>query len=174
VLDLIPKTVLPNLFNFSQEHVVESKDIKEIKTIIDLMKKNDLSVFEIEKEGFRLKLQRGPSSQAAAVAALPMGVLPKTATTAPEGAPAAVKATESVPLREIVSPMVGTFYRATSPDASPFVDVGKTVTEESVVCIIEAMKVMNEIKAETSGVIAEVLAENGKPVQFGQVLFRVR
>ena len=70
--------------------------------------------------------------------------------------------------------MVGTFYRAASPDAPSFVDVGKEVTEETVVCIIEAMKVMNEIKAETSGVIAEIVAENGKPVQFGQVLYRVR
>jgi acetyl-CoA carboxylase biotin carboxyl carrier protein len=153
---------------------VEPKDIKEIKTIIDLMKKNDLSVFEIEKEGFRLKLQRGPSGQAAAVGPLPVAVLPKTGTTTAEAAPARSTATESVPLKEIVSPMVGTFYRATSPDAAPFVDVGRTVTEETVVCIIEAMKVMNEIKAETSGVIAEVLAENGKPVQFGQVLFKVR
>ena len=75
-------------------------------------------------------------------------------------------------LKEIVSPMVGTFYRANGPDAPPFVDVGTKVTEDTVVCIIEAMKVMNEIKAETSGVIAEVVAENGKPVQFGQVLFR--
>ena len=70
--------------------------------------------------------------------------------------------------------MVGTFYRSSSPEGAPFVDVGKSVTEESVVCIIEAMKVMNEIKAETNGVIAEVVAENGKPVQFGQVLFKVR
>jgi acetyl-CoA carboxylase biotin carboxyl carrier protein len=77
-------------------------------------------------------------------------------------------------MKEIVSPMVGTFYRAASPDGPPFVEVGKPVTEETVVCIIEAMKVMNEIKAETSGVIAEVLAENGKPVQFGQALFKVR
>ena len=77
-------------------------------------------------------------------------------------------------MREIASPMVGTFYRSGSPDGPPFVDVGKTVTEDTVVCIIEAMKVMNEIKAEASGVIAEVVAENGKPVQFGQVLFRVR
>jgi acetyl-CoA carboxylase biotin carboxyl carrier protein len=157
-----------------QEHVVEPKDIKEIKAIIDLMKKNDLSVFEIEKEGFRLKLQRGPSDQAAAAAPLPMAVPPKAATTAPETAPALPKTIESVQLKEIVSPMVGTFYRAASPDAAPFVDVGKTVTEETVVCIIEAMKVMNEIKAETNGVIAEVVAENGKPVQFGQVLFKVR
>ncbi len=77
-------------------------------------------------------------------------------------------------LKDIVSPMVGTFYRAGSPDSPPFADVGKTVSEETVVCIIEAMKVMNEIKAETTGTIAEVVAENGKPVQFGQVLFRVK
>jgi acetyl-CoA carboxylase biotin carboxyl carrier protein len=153
---------------------VDPKDIKEIKTIIDLMKKNELSVFEIEKEGFRLKLQRGPSGQGAAVVPLPVAVPAKAATTAPEAAPASSKAIDSVPLREIISPMVGTFYRAASPDASPFVDIGRTVTEETVVCIIEAMKVMNEIKAETSGVIAEVVAENGKPVQFGQVLFKVR
>ena len=153
---------------------MEPKDIKEIKTIIDLMKKNDLSVFEIEKEGFRIKVQRGPSGQAAAVAPLPTAIPPKAAAASTESVPPLPKAIESVPLKEIVSPMVGTFYRAASPDASPFVDVGKTVTEETVVCIIEAMKVMNEIKAETSGVIAEVVAENGKPVQFGQALFKVR
>jgi acetyl-CoA carboxylase biotin carboxyl carrier protein len=153
---------------------LEPKDIKDIKAIIDLMKKNDLSVFEIEKDGFRLKLQKGPSGQAAAAAPPPMAGPSKAVTTSPETAVASPKAIESVALMEIVSPMVGTFYRAASPDGPPFVDVGKTVTEETVVCIIEAMKVMNEIKAETSGVIAEVVAENGKPVQFGQVLFRVR
>jgi acetyl-CoA carboxylase biotin carboxyl carrier protein len=98
----------------------------------------------------------------------------KAGTTGAEPSPPAAKLIESVPMKEIVSPMVGTFYRAASPDAPPFVEVGKPVTEESVVCIIEAMKVMNEIKAETSGVIAEVLADNGKPVQFGQALFKVR
>jgi len=97
------------------------------------MKKNDLSVFEIEKEGFRLKLQRGLSGQAAAVAPLPMVVPSKAGTTAPEAAPALPRAIESVQLKEIVSPMVGTFYRAASPDGAPFVDVGKTVTEETVV-----------------------------------------
>jgi acetyl-CoA carboxylase biotin carboxyl carrier protein len=153
---------------------LDPKDIKEIKSIIDLMKKHDLSVFEIEKEGFRLKLQRGASApQATSVVPVAAVVPPKAAATGAEPPPAA-KAIESVPMKEIVSPMVGTFYRAASPDAPPFVDVGKPVTEDTVVCIIEAMKVMNEIKAETSGVIAEVLAENGKPVQFGQVLFRVR
>jgi acetyl-CoA carboxylase biotin carboxyl carrier protein len=142
-------------------------ELKDIKAIIDLMKKNDLSVFEMEKDGFRLKLQKGIGDQ------------PIVSTTvAPVPAPAAANgpaaATETAPLKEIVSPMVGTFYRAASPDASPFVDVGTKVTEDTVVCIIEAMKVMNEIKAETSGVIAEVVAEGSKPVQFGQVLFRVR
>jgi acetyl-CoA carboxylase biotin carboxyl carrier protein len=153
---------------------LDPKDLKEIKAIIDLMKKHDLSVFEIEKEGFRLKLEKGPSTQATAAAPPAAAGPPKTAPAAPETAPPAPKAIESVPLREILSPMVGTFYRSASPDVPPFVDVGKTVTEDSVVCIIEAMKVMNEIKAETSGIIAEVLAENGKPVQFGQVLFKVR
>ena len=138
------------------------------------MKKHDLSVFEIEKEGFRLKLEKGPSTEAAAAAPPAAVAPPKTVPAAPETAAAAPKAIESVPLKEILSPMVGTFYRSASPDVPPFVDVGKTVTEDTVVCIIEAMKVMNEIKAETSGIIAEVLAENGKPVQFGQVLFKVR
>ncbi len=138
------------------------------------MKKHDLSVFEIEKEGFRLKLEKGPSTKAAAAAPPAAAGTPKAAAAAPETTPAAPKAIESVPLREIVSPMVGTYYRSASPDVPPFVDVGKTVTEDTVVCIIEAMKVMNEIKAETSGIITEVLVENGRPVQFGQVLFKVR
>jgi acetyl-CoA carboxylase biotin carboxyl carrier protein len=107
--------------------VVEPKDFKEIKTIIDLMKKNGLSVFEIEKEGFRLKMERGPSGHAAAVSALPMAVPPKAATAPTESAPGLPKAIESVPLKEIASPMVGTFYRAASPDGPPFVDVGKTL-----------------------------------------------
>ena len=138
------------------------------------MQKHDLSVFEIEKEGFRLKLEKGPSAEAAAAAPPAVAESPKAVPAAPETTAAAPKAIESVPLKEIVSPMVGTFYRGPSPDAPPFVDVGKTVAEDTVVCIIEAMKVMNEIKAETGGVIAEVVAESGKPVQFGQVLFRVR
>jgi acetyl-CoA carboxylase biotin carboxyl carrier protein len=144
-------------------------ELKDIKAIIDLMKENDLSIFEMEKDGFRLKLQKGAGEQGAigaAPIAAPPEALPPAATeeaTAP-----------SAPLKDIVSPMVGTFYRAASPESPMFADVGKEVTEETVVCIIEAMKVMNEIKAEVKGVIAEVVAENGKPVQFGQVLFRVR
>jgi acetyl-CoA carboxylase biotin carboxyl carrier protein len=151
-------------------------ELKDIKAIIDLMKKNDLSVFEMEKDGFKLKLQKGageqtvfaPTPAMAPPAPIPTAEAPATAGPAPPAAAA------DAGLKDVVSPMVGTFYRAGSPDAPPFVDVGKEVNEETVVCIIEAMKVMNEIKAETKGVITEVVAESGKPVQFGQVLFRVR
>jgi acetyl-CoA carboxylase biotin carboxyl carrier protein len=141
-------------------------DLKDIKALIDLMKKNDLSVFEMEKDGFRIKLQKGLGDQP-----IVMSTTAPAVTNGPVAAPASA---ETSSLKDIVSPMVGTFYRAASPDASPFVDVGTKVNEDTVVCIIEAMKVMNEIKAETSGVIAEVVADNSKPVQFGQVLFRVR
>ena len=155
-------------------------ELKDIKAIIDLMKKNDLSVFEMEKDGFKLKLQKGAGEQTvfpatppslASLAPMASAASPSQ-TPAPSAAPA--EANKGPALKDIVSPMVGTFYRAGSPESPPFADIGKQVTEESVVCIIEAMKVMNEIKAETTGVIAEIVAENGKPVQFGQVLFRVR
>ena len=158
-------------------------DLKDIKAIIDLMRKNDLSVFELEKDGFKLKLQKGTQGQPILTApiALAPGLGSPAAAAMPGSAQAEAgsgagehSASEGGSLKDISSPMVGTFYRSPSPDAPPFVDVGATVNEDSVVCIIEAMKVMNEIKAETSGVIAEVLIENGKPVQFGQALFRVR
>ena len=148
-------------------------DLKDIKAIIDLMKKNDLSVFEMEKDGFRLKLQKGAGEQTVFSSPAPVAPAPAANGPATTAAPAPEVAASSA-LKDIVSPMVGTFYRAGSPETPAFVDVGKEVSEETVVCIIEAMKVMNEIKAETSGVIAEVVAENSKPVQFGQVLFRVR
>jgi acetyl-CoA carboxylase biotin carboxyl carrier protein len=154
-------------------------ELKDIKAVIDLMKKNDLSVFEMEKDGFKLKLQKGAGDQtvfAQPVNGLPSSAAPPPVASAPvsPAAPAVQETAKGESLREIVSPMVGTFYRAASPESPPFVDVGKEVTEETVVCIIEAMKVMNEIKAETKGVIAEIVAEGSKPVQFGQVLFRVR
>jgi acetyl-CoA carboxylase biotin carboxyl carrier protein len=154
-------------------------ELKDIKAIIDLMKKNDLSVFEMEKDGFRLKLQKGAGEQTIfAAPSVPQVIaVPAVPGAAAEagpatGAPAAPPS--SVASKEITSPMVGTFYRAASPEAPPFVDVGREVNEDTVVGIIEAMKVMNEIKAEVSGVIVEVVAENGKPVQFGQALFKVR
>ena len=150
-------------------------ELKDIKAIIDLMKENDLSTFEMEKDGFRLKLQKGLGEQPIVVSAVaPAGTAPGVASGATTAGTEPASSGGGASLKDIASPMVGTFYRAASPDSSAFVDVGTKVTEDTVVCIIEAMKVMNEIKAETSGVIAEVVAENSKPVQFGQVLFRVR
>ena len=157
-------------------------DLKDIKAIIDLMKKNDLSVFELEKDGIKLKLVKGtqgpvltsPIALAPAVGAAAPAAAAAPGAAKPEGAAAPEKAPSGKPLKDITSPMVGTFYRSPSPEAGAFVDVGTTVNEDTVVCIIEAMKVMNEIKAETSGVIAEIMVENGKPVQFGQALFKVR
>ena len=131
-------------------------DLKDLKAIIDLMKKNDLSVFEMEKDGFRLKLQKGLGDQPIVTTAAQAA--PQLANGPAGGAP-----TEASSLKEIVSPMVGTFYRAASPDASAFVDVGSKVTEDTVVCIIEAMKVMNEVKAGMSGTIAEILVRNAHP-----------
>ena len=136
------------------------------------MQKNDLSVFEMEKDGFRLKLQKGVPDQPTVPA--PIVVSPSLASPAAQPTSGSAPPAETGQFKDIVSPMVGTFYRGPSPDAPSFVDIGKSVSPDTVVCIIEAMKVMNEIKAETSGVIAEVMVENGKPVQFGQALFRVR
>ena len=148
-------------------------DLKDIKAIIDLMKKNDLSVFEMEKNGFRLKLQKGLGDQPVVLAPAATAA-PSPAAAAPQTAAAPEAATEGGPLRDIVSPMVGTFYLAASPDAAPFVDVGKPVDEDTVVCIIEAMKVMNEIKAEVKGIVTQMLVENAKPVEFGQPMFKIR
>jgi acetyl-CoA carboxylase biotin carboxyl carrier protein len=156
-------------------------DLKDIKAIIDLMKKNDLSVFELEKDGFKLKLQKGAQGQpilTTPIALAPgIGAAPASAVaTSPSeaGRSGSESAASDSSLKDITSPMVGTFYRSPSPESQSFVEVGTTVNEDTVVCIIEAMKVMNEIKAETSGVIAEILVENSKPVQFGQALFKVR
>jgi len=139
------------------------------------MKKNGLAVFKMEKEGFKITLKtagaNGPvqfvSSPQMSYASAPSQELPASAPQAPLSPPVAVGP-------EIKSPMVGTFYASSSPDSSAFVRVGQEVTPDTVVCIIEAMKVMNEIKADTTGVVAEICAENGKPVQFGQTLFRLK
>jgi acetyl-CoA carboxylase biotin carboxyl carrier protein len=149
-------------------------DIKEIRALIDLMKKNGLAVFKMEKEGFKIALEMAGANvqpiiqtvAAPAPVALPAAPAASAAPAAPAAAPSNLK--------EITSPMVGTFYASPSPDSPAYVSVGQTVTPDTVVCIVEAMKVMNEIKAEVSGVIAEIVAENGKPVQFGQALFRVK
>ncbi len=148
-------------------------DLKEIRTLIDLMKKNGLAVFKMEREDFKITLKTAEAGQIVAYQQAPAGA--PAAVPAPASADAA--AAPAVPasdLKEIKSPMVGTFYSAASPESDPFLSVGQAIGADSVVCIIEAMKVMNEIKAELSGTVVEILAENGKPVQFGQVLFRVK
>jgi len=161
-------------------------DIKEIKGIIDLMRKNGLTEFEYEKDGTKIRIRRGPDGEPQVIASspglipapavlpvsagVPLAVAP-SATGAP-AAPAAAPAGSTLPT--INSPMVGTFYSSPAPDAPAYVEVGAMVNAETVVCIIEAMKVMNEIKAEMSGTIVEILAENGKPVEFGKPLFRIK
>ena len=150
-------------------------DIKEIKAVIDLMRKNSLAEFEYEKDGTKIRIRRGPNGE------------PQIFTTSHPSTPSlqSIPQTQSPPapstppptpvlLPSINSPMVGTFYAAPAPDSPAYVDVGTVVNAETVVCIIEAMKVMNEIKAELSGTITEILAESGKPVEFGKPLFRIR
>lgn len=158
-------------------------DLKDIKAIIDLMKKNSVSEFELEKEDFKIKLKRntgGSGAPAVYDEAPVVAYTPPAAIASPAapvmGAPtvAAAPAMASSGEQEIKSPMIGTFYRSPSPEAGPYVEVGMEVNPDTVVCIIEAMKVMNEIKAEAKGVITQVLVENAKPVEFGQPLFKIR
>jgi acetyl-CoA carboxylase biotin carboxyl carrier protein len=152
-------------------------DLKDIKAIIDLMKKNSITEFELERQDSKIRLKRGLNGGSPAVQqddsipAIPAPMQPAVAAPVPAVAAPPPAATGEV---DIKSPMIGTFYRAPSPEAGNYVEVGASVTPETVVCIIEAMKVMNEIKAEVKGVVTQVLVENAKPVEFGQPLFKVR
>lgn len=160
-------------------------DLKQIKQIIDLMKRSELSEFAVEEEGFKLKIRRGgnglPIVSSSRGSNHPFALASEQAP-APSvaAAPATPTSGASTPVKEeadiiyIKSPMVGTFYRAPSPESKPFADAGTKVTETSVVCIIEAMKIMNEIQAELKGTVVEVLVENGQPVEYGQRLFKVK
>ncbi len=164
-------------------------DIKEIKRIIELMKANELSEFELEEENFRIAIKRkngseqpilvssGPAAAPVILpAAAPAPAAAAGATASGDAASAAgggQSAAAASGFKEIPSPMVGTFYVAPSPDADPFVSVGDTVEPDTVVCIIEAMKVMNEIKADIRGVVKQVLVESAMPVEFGQPLFLI-
>ena len=159
-------------------------DLKQIKQIIELMKRSELTEFAVEEEGFKLKIRRGTngvpivsSGRGSATpftsgdSAPPMPV--------PAAAPTAITlggagSKDEVGFTYIKSPMVGTFYRAASPESKPFADIGLKVVENTVVCIIEAMKIMNEIQAEAKGSIVEVLVENGQPVEYGQRLFKLK
>jgi acetyl-CoA carboxylase biotin carboxyl carrier protein len=150
-------------------------ELEQIKAIIEMMKENDLSEFSMESNGLKIRIKRGPDGVQQAVVLPPPAPAPAPVPAPAAAAPAApAPAAPSVEGKHITSPMVGTFYRAASPDSPPYVEIGTAVEEETVVCIVEAMKVMNEIKAECKGIITEVLAENAKPVEFGQKLFAVR
>ena len=158
-------------------------DLKQIKLIIELMKRSELTEFAVEEEGFKLKIRRGSSGLPVVSTGrgsnppfLPVDTTPPIPVAAPS-APASstpAPAAEEAGVTYIKSPMVGTFYRAASPDSKPFAESGTKIVENSVVCIIEAMKIMNEIQAETKGTIIDVLVENGQPVEYGQRLFKVK
>ncbi len=149
-------------------------DYKEINNLLALMEEKNLTQVELEIEGFKIKLSRNQS--------LP---LPAGTSIAPPTSPE-TQANENIPVQEeevleksndfylIKSPMVGTFYRAPDPSSDPFVEIGDTVKKNQTLCIIEAMKLMNEIESEIDGTLEEVYAENGKPVEYGQKLFAVK
>ena len=157
-------------------------DFKEIKKIVELMDEHGLSQFKLEQDETKLELKKGGDvdmqaiQQLMASAPAPQYAAPAAAPAAGAAAPApAGEASGLAPgIEEITSPMVGTFYGASSPDADNFVSVGSKISADSPVCIIEAMKVMNEIQSEISGEIVEILIENGTAVQFGEALFRVK
>jgi acetyl-CoA carboxylase biotin carboxyl carrier protein len=158
-------------------------DLKQIKQIIDLMKRSELTEFAVEEEGFKLKIRRGSNGlPVVSTGRSSNSPFPLTETTPPMPVPAAAAApatatpagAEEAGVTYIKSPMVGTFYRAASPESKPFADAGLKVVENTVVCIIEAMKIMNEIQAEAKGTIVEILVENGQPVEYGQRLFKLK
>ena len=151
-------------------------DIAELKKLVKLMNENDLVELEIEEQGSTVRLRKAPAVQGFSPAALAAHALP-TVTAIPSAPPPAAPAAPAGPppgTAEIRSPIVGTFYRTPSPESPSYVNPGDRVKVDSVVCIIEAMKVMNEIKAEVAGEVVEILADNGEAVEYDQVLFRVR
>jgi acetyl-CoA carboxylase biotin carboxyl carrier protein len=152
-------------------------DLKQIKQIIDLMKRSELSEFEFEEEGFKIKIKRGSGGQPIVTSAPPSAHLFPSSPAATEAskpvlAPAATG--DEAGFSYVKSPMVGTFYRSPSPENPSFVENGTKVDEKTVVCIIEAMKIMNEIQAEIKGTVVEALVENGQPVEYGQRLFKIK
>ena len=157
-------------------------DIDEIKKILDLMRENDVTEFELEQDGVKVRMRKGSGPpqwsshvpQAPAMAYAPPPV-PVAAPSAGDPAPSPLTvASEDVDLAIIKSPIVGTFYRAPDPDSKPFAEVGQMVKAGQVLCIIEAMKLMNEINAECDGEVVKVYVENGRAVHYGERLFAIR
>ena len=163
-------------------------DLDQLKQLLDLVREHDLSEFELEHEGLRLRVRKervgspaaAPPGLTMPAAVPPAGPAPTpiaaagAASPAPAAAPAAEPAADEVELAVVKSPIVGTFYRSAEPSAAPFVDVGSIVKKGDVLCIIEAMKLMNEIDSEYDGEITNVYVENGQPVQYGERLFAIR
>jgi len=151
--------------------------VERVRQLIEMMAQNDLAEIEVEEPDLRVKIRKNvpveyipPGLNLAPLARPPVYPAALQAP-APAAQPAGAPPARDEKLLEIASPMVGTFYRASSPGNEPYVSIGAEVTPEMVVCIIEAMKVMNEIKAEMTGTVVEILVEDGEPVEFGQVLF---
>jgi acetyl-CoA carboxylase biotin carboxyl carrier protein len=158
-------------------------DFADIERILALVREHDLAEFELERDGFKLRVRKAGATPAfhAAPIHMPMiaaPIAPVAASAGPAAAPSAPTALigedESPELAVVKSPIVGTFYRAPEPGAPPFVDVGQRVKKDQVLCIIEAMKLMNEITSEYDGEIIAAYVENGKPVQYGERLFAVK
>ena len=159
-------------------------NMDELRELIELVRENEFTDFELEREGFRVRFRKGGDAPSEpSIAAAPVPASQKAATPAAEattavpahpGAKAQTVASEDQDLHIIPSPIVGTFYRAASPNADSFVKIGSTVEAETVVCIIEAMKLMNEIQAETTGEVVKIYVENGQPVEYGQPLFGIK
>jgi acetyl-CoA carboxylase biotin carboxyl carrier protein len=147
-------------------------DPKNLKRIVELMNQHDLAEVEIEEEGRRLRVRKMETRVVAAPAPAPAA--PAAAAPAAPSTPAPVAAAPKDNLHTIKAPMVGTFYRSPSPDSDAYVEVGRRISQESVVCILEAMKVMNEIKAECAGEIVKVCVQNGEAVEYDQPLFLVK
>jgi len=146
-------------------------NLKEIREILDLLKGSDITEFELGRGDTVLKLRRGPANVPPPAPQAPPP--PPAAARPAEEPPAAAKTPAKPEYKEIVSPIVGTFYRAPAPDAAPFVEVGTRVVKGQVLCIVEAMKIMNQIESDTTGTIAAILVENAQPVAYGQPLFHV-
>ena len=154
-------------------------DLDQIKQILDLVQQHDLSEFEVEQNGFRLKVRKNAAGALAAVPTLPaeeVGAPVGTASSAAShtGTPVGAQSDEEVELAVVKSPIVGTFYRSSEPEAPAFVEIGSSVKKGQVLCIIEAMKLMNEIDSEYDGEIVNVYVENGQPVQYGERLFAIK
>jgi acetyl-CoA carboxylase biotin carboxyl carrier protein len=157
-------------------------DLDEIKLVLDMMREHDLSEFELERDGVKLRLRKNTGQQwNGSVAPLPQVTFAAPAAVAPAGgndggapAPVLTPANEDVDLAIMKSPIVGTFYRQSEPGAKPFAEVGQTVKKGQVLCIIEAMKLMNEINAECDGEVVKVYVENGQAVHYGERLFAIK